>query len=97
VRFPREGFRGLDADYPGHGYSDIQRARYDADFFVRSVESFLDALDLRDVTLCGVSIGSAIALIAAGRRDARVARVIAINPHDYAKGRGITRSRCLDG
>src|SRR5262252_8162597 len=68
-------------DYPGHGYSDIPRARYDADFFVHAVEGFLDAFDLRDVTLCGVSIGGAIALIAAGRRNARVARVIAINPY----------------
>jgi pimeloyl-ACP methyl ester carboxylesterase len=49
-------------DYPGHGYSDIPRARYDADFFVRSVEGFLEALDLRGVTLCGVSIGAAISL-----------------------------------
>src|SRR5262249_44222113 len=56
-------------DYPGHGYSDIPSARYDADFFVRSVEDFLNALDLRDVTLCGVSIGGAIALIMAGRRN----------------------------
>jgi pimeloyl-ACP methyl ester carboxylesterase len=82
-------------DYPGHGYSDIPVARYDADFFVRSVGSFLDALDLRDVTLCGVSIGGAIALIAAGRRNARVARVIAINPYDYARGRGMARSSLL--
>src|SRR6516162_8888827 len=50
-------------DYPGHGYSDIPKARYDADFFARSVEGFLDALDLRDLTLCGVSIGATIALI----------------------------------
>jgi pimeloyl-ACP methyl ester carboxylesterase len=79
-------------DYPGHGYSDIPVSRYDADFFVRSVEAFLDALDLRDVTLCGVSIGGAIALIAAGRRNPRVARVAAVNPYDYAGGRGLERS-----
>lgn len=48
-------------DYPGHGYSDIPAARYDAPFFSRSVEGFLDVLDLRDVTLAGVSIGGAIA------------------------------------
>src|SRR5437763_16972782 len=53
-------------DYPGHGYSDIPRARYEAAFFVDAVEGFLDALDLRDVTLSGVSIGGAIALILAG-------------------------------
>jgi pimeloyl-ACP methyl ester carboxylesterase len=82
-------------DYPGHGYSDIPRARYDADFFVCSVEGFLIAHDLEHVTLCGVSLGASIALIMAGRRNPRVARVIAINPYDYAKGRGMARSSLL--
>jgi pimeloyl-ACP methyl ester carboxylesterase len=82
-------------DYPGHGFSDIPKAQYDADFFVHSVEGFLDALDLRDVALCGVSIGGAIALIIAGKRNSRVARVTAINPYDYGKGRGMTRSSLL--
>ena len=44
------------------------------------------------MTLAGVSIGGAIALIIASRRNPRVARVIAINPYDYAKGRGMARS-----
>jgi pimeloyl-ACP methyl ester carboxylesterase len=79
-------------DYPGHGYSDIPKARYDADFFARSVESFLNVLDLRDVTFGGVSIGAAISLIIAGRRNPRVARVVAMNPYDYANGRGMSRS-----
>src|SRR3990170_2243350 len=79
-------------DYPGHGYSDIPTARYDADFFTDAVEGFLDKLDLRDVTLAGVSIGGSISLIIAARRNPRVARVIAINPYDYAKGRGMARS-----
>jgi pimeloyl-ACP methyl ester carboxylesterase len=79
-------------DYPGHGYSDIPRARYDADFFARSTEAFLNALDLHDVTVCGVSIGGAIALILAGRHNPRVSRVVAINPYDYARGRGLARS-----
>jgi pimeloyl-ACP methyl ester carboxylesterase len=79
-------------DYPGHGYSDIPEARYDAAFFTEAVEAFLDKLDLRNVTLAGVSIGGSIALIIASRRNPRVARVIAINPYDYAKGRGMARS-----
>jgi pimeloyl-ACP methyl ester carboxylesterase len=79
-------------DYPGHGYSDIPAARYDAAFFVKVVEGFLDKLDLRDVTLAGVSIGGSIALIIASRRKPRVARIVAINPYDYAKGRGMARS-----
>jgi pimeloyl-ACP methyl ester carboxylesterase len=82
-------------DYPGHGYSDIPAARYDADFFARSVEESLDGLDLREVTLCGVSIGGAIALILAGRRNPRLARVVPINPYDYGKGRGMARSSLL--
>jgi pimeloyl-ACP methyl ester carboxylesterase len=79
-------------DYPGHGYSDIPQARYDADFFVRVVERFLDALDLRDVTLCGVSIGASVALILAAGRNDRLVRVIAVNPYDYGRGRGMARS-----
>ncbi len=78
-------------DYPGHGYSDIPDARYDAAFFTEAVEGFLDRLDLRDVTLAGVSIGGSLALILAARHNPRVARVIAINPYDYAKGRGMAR------
>ena len=79
-------------DYPGHGYSDIPKARYDAGFFTTAVEGFLEKLDLRDVTLAGVSIGGAVPLIIAARHNGRVARVIAINPYDYAKGRGMARS-----
>ena len=79
-------------DYPGHGYSDIPNARYDASFFTAAVEGFLEKLDLRDVTLAGVSIGGAIPLIMASRHNPRIARVVAVNPYDYAKGRGMARS-----
>src|SRR5262249_47214911 len=82
-------------DHPGHGYSDIPQTRYNADFFADAVEGFLEALNLRDVTVGGVSIGGAISLIMAGRRNPRVARVVAINPYDYAKGRGLARSSLL--
>src|SRR6516165_4809993 len=79
-------------DYPGHGFSDIPKSRYDAAFFTEAVEAFLERLDLSDVTLAGVSIGGAIPLIIAAKQNPRVARVIAINPYDYAKGRGMARS-----
>lgn len=82
-------------DYPGHGYSDIPNARYDAAFFTEAVEGFLEKLDLRDITLVGVSIGAVISLIIAGRHNPRVARVISINPYDYAKGLGTARSSAL--
>jgi pimeloyl-ACP methyl ester carboxylesterase len=79
-------------DYPGHGHSEIPSAPYDAAFFAKAVEGFLDHLDLRDAILAGVSIGASIALVIAARRNSSVARVIAINPYDYAKGRGMARS-----
>ena len=82
-------------DYPGHGYSDIPKVRYDAAFFVKAVEGFLEKQDLREVTLAGVSIGGSIPLIIAAKQNPRVARVVAINPYDYAKGRGMARSSLL--
>src|SRR5262249_19960947 len=79
----------------GHGYSDIPEGEYDATFFARSVGGFLDALDLHDTTLCGVSIGGAAALLLAGQHHPRVGRVVAINPYDYAKRRGMARGGWL--
>jgi alpha/beta hydrolase family protein len=61
-------------DYPGHGFSDIPHARYHAAYFTNAVESFLERLDLRDVTLAGVSIGGAIGLIVAAKHNPRVVR-----------------------
>ena len=45
--------------------------------------------------MCGVPIGGSIALIIAARRNARVVRVIAINPYDYDEGKGMARSSVL--
>ncbi|MDP3308617.1 alpha/beta fold hydrolase [Methylotenera sp.] len=82
-------------DYPGHGYSDIVDGAYDADFFVKNVEGFLNALDLKNVTLSGVSIGATISLLIAARRNPRVTRIIPINPYDYYQGKGLARSSDL--
>jgi pimeloyl-ACP methyl ester carboxylesterase len=43
-----KSFTVYAVDYPGHGYSDIPAAKYDADYFVETIESFLEALDLHD-------------------------------------------------
>ena len=82
-------------DLPGHGYSDIPDAKYDATFFVDAVEGFLEVFDLGDVMLAGVSIGGAIPLIVAARNNPHVTRVVAINPYDYMQGRGMARSAIL--
>jgi pimeloyl-ACP methyl ester carboxylesterase len=82
-------------DYPGHGYSDIVDGAYDADFFVKNVEGFLNALDLKEVTLSGVSIGATISMLIAARRNPRVTRIIPVNPYDYYQGKGLARSSDL--
>jgi pimeloyl-ACP methyl ester carboxylesterase len=79
-------------DYPGHGFSDIPETDYDPDLFVKTVEGFLDKLDLKNVTLAGISIGGVIPLIIAANHNPRVEKVIAINPYDYARGMGIARA-----
>lgn len=79
-------------DYPGHGYSDIPKLDYEPKLFVEAVVGFLDALDIQDATLAGISIGGTIALLVAARHDPRVKKVVAINPYDYARGGGVRRS-----
>ena len=88
-------FRVYALDYPGHGYSDIPPADYAAEFFVGTVARALERLDLRDAVIVGESIGGSIALLLAARHDARVRAVVAMNPYDYASGRGLRRSSVL--
>jgi pimeloyl-ACP methyl ester carboxylesterase len=88
-------FRVYALDYPGHGYSDIPKADYSADFFVTAVGSFLERLDISDAVLLGESIGGTIALLLAARHNPRVKAVIAVNPYDYDRGRGLERSSVL--
>jgi len=88
-------FRVYALDYPGHGYSDIPRATYSAEFFVTTVAKALDRLGVKDAVVVGESIGGSIALLLAARHNPRVARVVAINPYDYDGGRGIRRSSAL--
>jgi pimeloyl-ACP methyl ester carboxylesterase len=88
-------FRVFALDYPGHGHSDAPDANYAAEFFVEAVAGFLDRLNIEDAIVAGESIGGTIALLLAARRNPRVRRVIAINPYDYDRGRGLRRSSTL--
>lgn len=90
-----ERFSVYALDYPGHGYSDIPPLDYTPRVFVEAVNGFLDALDLKQATLAGISIGGTIALLIASEHNPRVARVVAVNPYDYAQGTGIRRSSAV--
>lgn len=88
-------FRVYALDYPGHGWSDIPDARYDAEYFVTTVSKALDRLEVRDAVVVGESIGGSIALLLAARRHPRVRAVVAVNPYDYGRGGGLRRSSLL--
>jgi pimeloyl-ACP methyl ester carboxylesterase len=88
-------FRVYALDYPGHGHSDAPGADYAAQFFVKFVAGFLDRLNIEDAVLAGESIEGTIALLLAARRNPRVRGVVAVNPYDYDRGRGLRRSSAL--
>jgi pimeloyl-ACP methyl ester carboxylesterase len=85
-------FRVYAMDHPGHGWSDIPAEDLTPEIFVRTAAGFLERLDIRDAVVAGESIGGSIALLLAARRNPRVRGVVAVNPYDYDRGRGLRRS-----
>lgn len=81
-------------DYPGHGWSDIPDTDYTPDLFNESVEKFLEDLGLDNVLVAGVSIGSSISLMLAGKGNTRIKAIVAVNPYDY-KGKGASRGNLV--
>lgn len=81
-------------DLPGHGRSPIDKsATLDEPDMRKAVVGILQALDLRDVTLVGESIGAVLALTSAAEVPDRIRAVYAINTYDYDTryGDGIRR------
>ena len=89
-------YRVIAIDLPGHGHSSIPLdARFDEPYFRQSVKDFIQALDLRQLTIVGESIGGVLALTIAGSLPDLISRVISLNPYDYGEkfGGGIRRSK----
>ena len=71
-------------DLPGHGYSSIDtKANYDEPYFRSAVITFIQKLDLREVTLVGESIGAVLALTVASKLPERIKAVVSSNTYDY--------------
>jgi len=71
-------------DLPGHGYSSIDtQANYDEPYLRNGVISFIEKLDLTDLTLVGESIGAVLALTVASQLPERVKAVVSSNTYDY--------------
>ncbi len=56
----RSGFRVLRYDLFGRGYSDKPKIRYDSHLFVKQLKGLLDALNMTDITLLGLSMGGPV-------------------------------------
>jgi pimeloyl-ACP methyl ester carboxylesterase len=70
-------------DLPGHGESDRPSSRdysYDGETLSRTLEAFLDALDVDRARLVGHSMGGAVSLLLAARSPGRVDRLVLIDP-----------------
>lgn len=77
-------FTVYSVDLPGHGISSVDTAaEYDEPYLRQGVIDFLLALDLRQVTLVGESIGAVIALTVAADIPDRINAVYALNTYDY--------------
>src|SRR3954468_6741060 len=90
-----EQFTVYACDYPGHGWSDIPRAKYAPGDFYQWTEAFLETVDIDDACLVALPIAGTIALVLAARQNPRVTRVIAINPYDYPPAGGIRNSSLI--
>ncbi|MGH6955856.1 MAG: alpha/beta fold hydrolase [Caulobacteraceae bacterium] len=75
------GFQPIAYDRRGHGRSDDAGRGYDFDTLADDLASVIEALDLRDTTLVGHSMGSAeIVRYLSRHGDGRVARVVMTAP-----------------
>ncbi|MEO8450127.1 MAG: haloalkane dehalogenase [Gemmatimonadota bacterium] len=77
----RANLRAIVPDLIGFGRSDklVRREEYSYEFHVATIHRFIDALDLRDVTLFAQDWGGLIGLRVVGERPDRFARVVAAN------------------
>ncbi len=76
-QLPKHGFRCIGIDLRGYGKSDKPWCDYTYDQYADDIKKVLDALDLQDVTLCGFSMGGAIAIHYMARHaGARVKKLV---------------------
>lgn len=75
-------YRCVCVDLRGHGDSDKPYSQYTYDEMCEDLRAFLEALDLRDVTFVGWSMGSGVGLkyVANFNRDRRVTKLVMVAP-----------------
>ena len=67
-------------DLPGYGNSDKPELEYSLSFYTGFLKAFLDTLNAQNVTLCGLSMGGAIALQYALRYPNYIGKLVLVAP-----------------
>ena len=79
------GFRVIQFDHFGRGWSDRPSTKYDADFYDRSIVELLDALEVdQPVGLVGMSMGGLISAEFTARHPERVEKLFLLVPAGLA-------------
>ena len=77
----QRGFRCIAFDRRGHGRSDVPNGGYDLDTLADDLADVIEQLDLRDVVLVGMSMGSNEILHYVGRHGTeRISRIALLGP-----------------
>ncbi len=76
----KSGFRVLRYDLLGRGFSDRPRVKYDINLFVNQLKGLIDALELEQVSLLGLSMGGAITASFISEYPDYVSKHILIDP-----------------
>jgi pimeloyl-ACP methyl ester carboxylesterase len=79
IRELRSQYRCIALDLPGFGKSSKQHS-ITLDFYAHVVKGVIDKLGLKNVTLCGHSMGGQISILAALRNPKTVTKLILIAP-----------------
>lgn len=87
------GFRVLRYDLIGRGFSDRPRAAYNIHLFVRQLKDLLDALNFKQASLIGLSMGGPITASFINRYPQYVSKHVLIDP---AGAKRIQLSRLLE-
>lgn len=69
-------FRVVRYDFRGHGLTEAARPPYSADDLARDLAGLLDALEIRQAIVCGVSVGGMIAQAVALNHSERVRALV---------------------
>ena len=93
-----KNFKVYVIDLPGHGDSPInKKTNYDQNFLTDSIVSFIEGLNLKNLTIAGESIGAVLSATITKKIPSRVKKIFCFNSYDYDKrfAQGVMRGNFM--